>query len=56
MQTKHVLILAGWLASVGTMVASLPSWSDATTPLFVGGLVGSLATQVIAVYMERPNA
>jgi fructose-specific phosphotransferase system IIC component len=56
MQTKHVLILAGWLASVGTMVASLPSWSEATTPLFIGGLVGSLATQVIAVYMERPNA
>jgi hypothetical protein len=55
MQTKHILILAGWGASAGTMIASLPDWHAAISPLFVGGLIGSLATQVLAIYSDKPE-
>lgn len=55
LQGKHVLVIAGWLASLGTMVAALPDWAAATTPLFVGGAIGSFAVQVVGLYTERPN-
>lgn len=54
MQTKHYLLIGAALTSLGTMVGSLPSW-DAITPLFVGGLLGSLGSTITALYMQRPN-
>lgn len=55
-ETKHVLILFGWLGSVAVMIGGLPNWHAALTPQFIGGLLGAASLHVLGVYTEKPKS
>jgi len=55
MKAKHYALLGVCLASIATMVSSLPDWNEAMKPSFVGGVLGVIGTQLAALYTERPN-
>jgi len=55
MMAKHWLLIAMWAGSLGTMVAGLKTWDDAFTPIFVGGMLASLATHMVTMFTDKPK-
>ena len=52
MQTKHILIFCGWLASVAALMTTLDGWHRLTEIQVVGSILGSLAAQVLGQYVD----
>jgi hypothetical protein len=52
MQVKHYVILGACLVSIGAMVAGLDNWADALKPIFVGGVIGVVGAQFVALYTD----
>jgi hypothetical protein len=53
MQTKHYVILGACLVSIGAMVGGLDNWAAATAPLFVGGVIGVVGAQFVALFTDN---
>lgn len=54
--TKHYMVIAAMLASIGTQLSGLEhGWQDATSPAFIGGLLLSLGTTVAAIFVGAPQ-
>jgi hypothetical protein len=53
MQGKHYLIFGACLVSVGAMVAGLDAWGDAIKPIFIGGVVGVIGAQLVALFTDN---
>jgi hypothetical protein len=56
MQTKHVVILTTAVAAFGSIVSGLQSWEELAKPQIAGGLLVLVATQIGAIFTEKPNA
>jgi hypothetical protein len=54
MTSKHYLLLAGCLVSLGALVSGFHDWSEALRPATIGGVLGIIGTQVMALYTEKP--
>ena len=55
MDTKHYIVIAGFLASFAALIGGLPSWEAATSPLFASGVIGAIAAAIGAFYVEPPK-
>jgi len=55
MQTKHILILAGWGASIAAILSGMTDWAEISRPQVVAGILGALCTQVLGMYAESPK-
>lgn len=51
----YVLILAGWLTALTTLVDGLHGWNELMTPKVVFGALGLLGTQITGFYMQSPG-
>jgi hypothetical protein len=56
MQTKHLVILTTAVAAFGSVVSGLQSWDELFKPQIAGGLLVLVATQLGALFTEKPNA
>lgn len=56
LQGKHWAILAAMLVSIGTQLTGLEhGWNDASTPIFIGGLLVQLGTTFAAIFVGSPS-
>jgi hypothetical protein len=44
----HWLALGMFLTGMATQVSSLPSWHDATSPVFISGVIMNLGSIIVA--------
>jgi hypothetical protein len=52
---SHWLAIVLVAAGLGTQIATLPSWVDATTPSFVGGTLVILAGVARGIFSDYPS-
>lgn len=55
MKRHHVYTFALLAGAIALMVSGLESWSDATTPQFVGGVMTAIAAVLKAMYQSAPG-
>jgi hypothetical protein len=55
MGVNHVLILAAMCVGLGTMIAGLPDWHDATHPAFAAGVLLQIGAVLKALYTPPPS-
>jgi hypothetical protein len=55
MQTKHVLLIGGFMAATAAVLNGMHTWDEIFKPGVVGGLLGQMALVITAMYQERPN-
>jgi len=55
-EAVHWTILTAFLTGVGSQLAALPSWHDAMTPLFLGGVLVQFGSLLVAIKSRPPVA
>jgi Flp pilus assembly protein protease CpaA len=55
MKVSHWVIAGGFLTAISVQIASLQSWDQATTPLFVAGVIGQIGTFLAAMFKDSPT-
>lgn len=59
LESKHWLLIAGFLTATATIVGGFDHWGDATKPAVVAGFLGQLAVLIGSVFAgapQNPNA
>jgi hypothetical protein len=54
-ETKHTVVLAALLVTTGTQVATLPDWTPASRPQFIGQLLLQIGTTLGALFVGSPT-
>ena len=55
MTGKHWGALGLFLAGTAISMSSLHSWSEATSPQFVGGLIAQAGGAILALFADKPG-
>jgi hypothetical protein len=55
MRTTHWVTIAMFAGSLSLLLASLHSWSEATSPQFLAGVIGAIATTLKATFDDKPE-
>lgn len=55
MSGKHIALLAAIIGGVAAQLAGIHDWHDATTPLFVAGILSNVSAGLIAVFVKAPS-
>lgn len=56
MSRDHWAVLIAFLMAISMQIAGLgDSWEHATTPTFIAGLLGQMATFLGAMFMRKPS-
>lgn len=53
MTGKHWLAIGLFVVGVGTSISSLNDWHEATTPLFISGLLVQLGGKLVALFSDN---
>ena len=56
MTRNQWIILFTGIGILGGMVATLPDWTAATSPAFIGLALGSIGTQIAGLLSKGPQA
>lgn len=51
----HWAVLGACLTSIAALVASLKTWSEALSPLFVAGVIGVIGSQLQGLRVAPPK-
>lgn len=52
---KYILLGAGMLGSLSTLLNGVQTWDQLSAPQFVAGICGLISTNVIAVFISKPG-
>jgi hypothetical protein len=52
---KHYALIAGCALGIGAMTSAMHDWSEVAKPSFIGGVLGVLGTQIMAILSDKPH-
>ncbi len=55
MTGKHWAALAAFIGGLSAVVGSLPSWGEATQPLFISGVLAQASAAILLLYADKPG-
>lgn len=56
MTSKHWAAIGLFLAGAAATMSSLHSWSEATSPAFVAGLLAQAGSAIVALFADKPGS
>jgi hypothetical protein len=54
LESKHWMLIAGFLTATATIIGGFDHWGDATKPAVVAGFLGQLAVLIGSLYAGAP--
>lgn len=55
LRAKHVLVFAMMMGAVAAQLAGVKDWRDVASPLFISGLLGTISTNLVSIFMDAPK-
>lgn len=55
LESKHWILIAGFLAATASVIGGLSHWSDLTQPSVVAGFLGQMSVLIGAVFTGAPQ-